>query len=533
MGIGEEALSAFLTPEGWSLKPAALAHFGKRADASSARKALLDVDLSRVGIGCLPSWAREDDGTSGGELTGPMVLQLVRATDISRPQRRPAASAASAAARADASGGPPRMLRLELTDGDAVVVGVEHAPLLSLPSDASLAPGAKLALAPDARVERRRGLLLFRGDQLRPIGGRVPELAEAWEQRRAFETSGAGSEAEAMKLSGAPEFRSFDAKEAAQMAREAAAAKDRAHRAATAAAAEALGAASATASTAASASASAPASGRTAPGVSTDAAADANGPAAFVPRRRPALPPTRAQRAAAAAAGVPLPAPGQPLDPPRLISSDSDASAEPDPAPAFVPRQRPALPPRRGAAAPVAPVAPVASGAPPGFEPATASAPPSAQTQTPAPAAIALDRDAQRSRLLDRMSAEARASALDDPGGRGRRGDGGRSGRGGRGGRGRGGDRGDREEPGDRRVTFEQHEARRGARGTEADDEALARRLQRELDLEHRGDGSDDASAALAASLFRFDAREVVGEDDKGRRGGRGGGGRGRGRGRR
>ena len=82
-------------------------------------------------------------------------------------------------------------------------------------------------------------------------------------------------------------------------------------------------------------------------------------------------------------------------------------------------------------------------------------------------------------------------------------------------------------------MTFEQHEARRGARGTEADDEALARRLQRELDLEHRGGGSDDASAALAASLFRFDAREIVGEDDEGRRGGRGGGGRGRGRGRR
>ena len=123
-------------------------------------------------------------------------------------------------------------------DGDAVVVGVEHAPLLSLPSDASLAPGAKFALAPDARVERRRGLLLFSGDQLRPIGGRVPELAETWERRRAFEASGAGSEAEAMKLSGAPEFRHFDAEEAAQMAREAAAAKDRAHRVAIAAAAE-------------------------------------------------------------------------------------------------------------------------------------------------------------------------------------------------------------------------------------------------------------------------------------------------------
>ena len=141
MGIGEEALSAFLTPEGWSLNPAALAHFGKRADTSSARRALLDVDLSRVGLGCLPSWAREDDGTSGGELVGPMVLQLVRASDISRPLRRPAASTVSAAARADSSGGAPRMLRLELTDGDAVVVGVEHAPSSPSPPTPPLPPG--------------------------------------------------------------------------------------------------------------------------------------------------------------------------------------------------------------------------------------------------------------------------------------------------------------------------------------------------------------------------------------------------------
>ena len=77
-------------------------------------------------------------------------------------------------------------------------------------------------------------------------------------------------------------------------------------------------------------------------------------------------------------------------------------------------------------------------------------------------------------------------------------------------------------------MTLEQYEARRGARETEADDEALARRLQRELNLEHRGGDSDDAGASLAASLFRFDAREYVGEDDDGRRGGRGGRGRGR-----
>ena len=49
MGVGEEALGAHLASEGWSLKPGVLAHFGEREDLASARNALLDTDLRRVG----------------------------------------------------------------------------------------------------------------------------------------------------------------------------------------------------------------------------------------------------------------------------------------------------------------------------------------------------------------------------------------------------------------------------------------------------------------------------------------------------
>ena len=49
MGVGEEALGPHLASEGWSLKPGVLAHFGEREDLASARNALLDTDLRRVG----------------------------------------------------------------------------------------------------------------------------------------------------------------------------------------------------------------------------------------------------------------------------------------------------------------------------------------------------------------------------------------------------------------------------------------------------------------------------------------------------
>ena len=79
MGVGEEALGAHLASEGWSLKPGVLAHFGQLEDLASARRALLDANLCRVGA---PIALAGD-----ARLAGPVVLQVVAVTDVSRPSR--------------------------------------------------------------------------------------------------------------------------------------------------------------------------------------------------------------------------------------------------------------------------------------------------------------------------------------------------------------------------------------------------------------------------------------------------------------
>ena len=62
-------------------------------------------------------------------------------------------------------------------------------------------------------------------------------------------------------------------------------------------------------------------------------------PAPFVPRRRPALPPTRAQRAAAQAAGVKLPPPGAPM-PSTPEETATGRTVEPEGVPATSPGRR-------------------------------------------------------------------------------------------------------------------------------------------------------------------------------------------------
>ena len=69
---------------------------------------------------------------------------------------------------------------------------------------------------------------------------------------------------------------------------------------------------------------------------STASTAPETEPAPFVPRRRPALPPTRAQRAAAQAAGVKLPPPGAPM-PSTPEETATGRTVEPEGVPATSP----------------------------------------------------------------------------------------------------------------------------------------------------------------------------------------------------
>ena len=203
--MGEEALRALLDPEGWSLRDVAIVAASERArgDPNAARAAVLDADLRAVGKPSLPRWAYGGAREAGAGVTGPKVLQVVDARDISTPKRAPGSSGR-------------RMLRLDLTDGDAAVVAVEYGELTSIKDASSLAPGTKVAIAPGVRIPCQSGILLVQGDAMRVLGGRVAALAEEWEGRRASSESGAGPAAAGSGAGGidAPRFETYDPEKA-------------------------------------------------------------------------------------------------------------------------------------------------------------------------------------------------------------------------------------------------------------------------------------------------------------------------------
>ena len=231
MGVGEEALGAHLASEGWSLKPGVLAHFGQLEDLASARRALLDADLCRVGA---PIALAGD-----ARLAGPVVLQVVAVTDVSRPSRETRDPAGTAewpsgkgwtsgadgdARRLSSASSPPRMLRVELTDGDRALVGVEHETMHAVADEASIPPGSKVLVPPNAVLQNVAGILLLRGDEsLVPLGGRVAALVRDWERARARRGRAAAAKDTARD---APAYRPYDPRDAA--ATEAAAGKRRA-----------------------------------------------------------------------------------------------------------------------------------------------------------------------------------------------------------------------------------------------------------------------------------------------------------------
>ena len=494
--MGEEALRTLLDPEGWSLRDAAIVAASERArgDPNAARAAVLDADLRAVGKPSLPRWAYGGAREAGAGVTGPKVLQVVDARDISTPKRAPGSSGR-------------RMLRLDLTDGDAAVVAVEYGELTSIKDASSLAPGTKVAIAPGVRIPCQSGILLVQGDAMRVLGGRVAALAEEWEGRRASsESAGAGAGSGTGGID-APRFETYDPEKAEETVAASIAGRVAANKAAAEAIAEKKAAAAAAVK----------------PEPKADSAEEELAP--FVPRQRPTLPPTRAQRAAARATGVELPPPGAPM--PSATPETATGQAPDVTAPALPPRNRPALPPKRDRADSTG-----ARGPPPGF---TAPAVPAEETTArvdpppgpPAPAFVpTVTEEDRRSRLLNRLAPDPRGGR----GGRGRgdrdrgrgdrdrgrgdrdRGRGDRDrGRGGRGGRGR---RGGEEDRDDGLRTADRHES--GIRAE--DDEALARQLQRELELEDSG-GIVADGATLAASMFSFPARELEREDSGGRSG--------------
>ena len=459
------------------------------------------------GVGVSSSWAREDDGTSGGELSAPW------SSSSCAPRTSPVRSVAppprpSPPPRARTRAAGPRMLRLELTDGDAVVVGVEHAPssppLRRLPrprGETRPRPGRPRRAPPRPPPLQRRPTSTHRRSRPRARGD-VGTTTRVRGIRR-------GSEAEAMKLSGAPEFRTSTPKRRRRWRarrrprRTGAQGRHRRSRRSRSARLRRLPRL------------------RPQPRRGFDRRAGERERAggvrtAAATRASPDPRATRSRRRRGRSPGA-----GTTARPPRVISSD----AEPAPAPAFSRDGDPRFLPDE-ATARRAPAAPIRAERFARIRTRDRERPPSARTRTPRPRRLrsTATRNARGFSIGCRRRRARRSSTIpaDEEGAEGVEGPRGVE----------GGEAAAIARNPDRRVTSNNtRRARRagdggGRRGVGAAASARA-------DLEHRGGDSDDAGAALAASLYRFDAREVVGEEDEGRRGGRGGGGRGRGRGRR
>lgn len=105
-------------------------------------------------------------------LPAPFILQLVDATDISLPSRI-----------ADNSlDRKQRLLKLTLTDGSTKIRGLEYTALENVKSS-SLIPGTKVKIT---NVLLRWGLVWLDSKNVEVLGGRVEELAEAWELQQQF-----------------------------------------------------------------------------------------------------------------------------------------------------------------------------------------------------------------------------------------------------------------------------------------------------------------------------------------------------------
>uniref|UniRef100_A0A8B9KQE9 Tudor domain-containing protein 3 n=1 Tax=Astyanax mexicanus TaxID=7994 RepID=A0A8B9KQE9_ASTMX len=127
----------------------------------------LNSDLRPIGKSFLPA-----DINSGRveKLEGPCVLQIQRIRNVSAPKENEDSQAA------------PRMLRLQMTDGQTMCTGLEfkHLSKISL----NTPPGTKVKLL--GTVQMKNGLLLLDDSKIAVLGGEVDHMIEKWELQRSL-----------------------------------------------------------------------------------------------------------------------------------------------------------------------------------------------------------------------------------------------------------------------------------------------------------------------------------------------------------
>uniref|UniRef100_A0A672SXX3 Survival of motor neuron-related-splicing factor 30 n=1 Tax=Sinocyclocheilus grahami TaxID=75366 RepID=A0A672SXX3_SINGR len=127
----------------------------------------LNSDLRPIGKSFLPT-----DINSGRieKLEGPCVLQVQKIRNVTASKDHEESQAA------------PRMLRLQMTDGQTSCTGLEfkHLSKISL----NTPPGTKVKLLEDVQV--KNGILLLDDSKITVLGGEVDHMIEKWELQRSL-----------------------------------------------------------------------------------------------------------------------------------------------------------------------------------------------------------------------------------------------------------------------------------------------------------------------------------------------------------
>ena len=160
-----------LESRGWCVDFASL---DTQASVEAIERDLLDLDIRKVkrGVGCLPA---DINGRSYGTLEGPHVLQLMDFRDVSGPSRFNSPSSSTSSKN--------RLLMLRLTDGVRECKALEARKPISCLNLKALLPGMKIRVK---RVPVRHGVLVLNEGDIDVLGGRVSNLAEAYEAQQLY-----------------------------------------------------------------------------------------------------------------------------------------------------------------------------------------------------------------------------------------------------------------------------------------------------------------------------------------------------------
>uniref|UniRef100_UPI00398F86CE tudor domain-containing protein 3 n=1 Tax=Pristiophorus japonicus TaxID=55135 RepID=UPI00398F86CE len=159
-----------LVQEGWYLSQEgieACASSSSKLNVKDIIRIALNSDLRSIGKKFLPN---EINSGRVEQLEGPCVLQLQKIRNISAPKDHEESQAA------------PRMLRVQLTDGNVNCIGIEFSHLSKI--SLNTPPGTKVRLFGTVKI--KNGFLLLNDANIFVLGGEVDQLIEKWELQRSL-----------------------------------------------------------------------------------------------------------------------------------------------------------------------------------------------------------------------------------------------------------------------------------------------------------------------------------------------------------